>query len=55
MIAPKVTIEKKNARRTVSVITKANTLKNTKLAKYRKNPQANVVMHPLRMLTPISL
>lgn len=46
---------KKKANNTVKVITNANVEKNTKLAKYKKNPQKNVVIHPLKMLTPISL
>ena len=55
IMAPNVTMEKKKAKSTVRVMTKANTLKKTKLAKYKKNPQAKVVMHPLKILTPISL
>ena len=55
MIAPNVTIANMNAIRTVNVITNAKVSKNMKLAKYKKNPDMKVVMHPLRILTPISL
>lgn len=53
--APKVVIAKKNAINTVSVITNAKVSKKTKFAKYKKKPHMNVVMLPLKILTPISL
>ena len=55
MKAPKETIERTKPTRTVKTITKAKTAKIWKLAANNQIPQPAVVIHPLKMLTPISL